>query len=47
MVLASRIAEGLLTGEQIAPDFAHGLRLHRVLDAIRASAATGTRQTLT
>ncbi|MEV0057045.1 Gfo/Idh/MocA family oxidoreductase [Saccharopolyspora shandongensis] len=40
------IAEGLRTGEQVAPDFAHGLRLHRVLDAIRASSATGTRQAL-
>lgn len=38
------IAEDLRAGERTAPDFAHGLRLHRILDAVRESTKTGTRQ---
>ncbi|MEU7939625.1 hypothetical protein [Microbispora bryophytorum] len=37
----------LRTGEGRVPDFARGLRLHGLLDAIRRSAETGTRQTFT
>lgn len=42
----AQIAEGLRTGQQTAPDFTRALRLHRVLDAIRASSETGERQRL-
>jgi predicted dehydrogenase len=40
----ARFADDLRTGARNTPDFAAGLRLHRMLDGIRLSAATGTRQ---
>jgi predicted dehydrogenase len=43
--LYARFAEDLRTGTRSTPDFEAGLRLHRLLDAIRRSAETGTRQT--
>ncbi|WP_327287555.1 Gfo/Idh/MocA family protein [Streptomyces sp. NBC_01198] len=39
-----RLALDLRTGAHSSPDFDAGLRLHRLLDAIRLSADTGTRQ---
>jgi predicted dehydrogenase len=39
--LYRRLAEDIRTGSAHTPDFAEGLRLHRLLDAIRRSAATG------
>ncbi|MEU5418447.1 Gfo/Idh/MocA family protein [Streptomyces sp. NPDC020799] len=42
----ARLAHDLRTGSHSVPDFAAGLRLHRLLDVIRLSAATGTRQPL-
>ncbi|MCK7624327.1 Gfo/Idh/MocA family oxidoreductase [Streptomyces sp. RS10V-4] len=44
--LYARLARDLRTGTRTVPDFTTGLRLHRLLDAIRRSAATGTRQTV-
>ncbi|MEU7884556.1 hypothetical protein AB0B54_03560 [Microbispora bryophytorum] len=45
--LYGALAADLRTGEGRVPDFARGLRLHGLLDAIRRSAETGTRQTFT
>ncbi|GAA2820781.1 Gfo/Idh/MocA family oxidoreductase [Saccharopolyspora taberi] len=42
--LYAEIAEGIDSGTQTAPDFAAGVRLHRLLDAIRLSADSGMRQ---
>jgi len=42
----ARLAQDLRTGSRSVPDFDAGLRLHRLLDAIRDSAQTGTRQVL-
>ncbi|WP_433473648.1 hypothetical protein ACQPZP_33255 [Spirillospora sp. CA-142024] len=42
----ARLALDLRTGSRGVPDFDAGLRLHRLLDAIRVSADTGTRQSL-
>ncbi|WP_328459589.1 Gfo/Idh/MocA family protein [Streptomyces sp. NBC_00448] len=42
----ARLALDLRTGSRSVPDFDAGLRLHRLLDAIRHSADTGTRQRL-
>ncbi|MFI9722884.1 Gfo/Idh/MocA family protein [Streptomyces sp. NPDC052396] len=42
----ARLALDLHTGSRSVPDFEAGLRLHRLLDVIRLSASTGTRQTL-
>ncbi|MCP2165217.1 Gfo/Idh/MocA family protein [Goodfellowiella coeruleoviolacea] len=42
--LYAQFATDLHTGSHHTPDFATGVRLHRLLDAIRASATTGTRQ---
>ncbi|WP_182887652.1 Gfo/Idh/MocA family protein [Microbispora sp. H10885] len=44
--LYAALAADLRTGGGRVPDFAHGLRLHGLLDAIRRSAETGTRQTV-
>ncbi|MFE6778638.1 Gfo/Idh/MocA family protein [Streptomyces sp. NPDC057702] len=41
----ARLARDLHTGSRDLPDFDTGLALHRLLDTIRLSAATGTRQT--
>lgn len=41
-----RIADDLRTGGRTTPDFDEGLRLHRLLDAVRRSAETGTRQSV-
>jgi predicted dehydrogenase len=41
------IAEDLRTGTRHAPDFAAGLRLHRLLDTVWLAAQTGTRQPVT
>ncbi|WP_405779683.1 Gfo/Idh/MocA family protein [Streptomyces sp. NBC_00859] len=43
--LYARLAGDLRTGGRSTPGFGEGLRLHRLLDAIRRSAGTGTRQT--
>ncbi|MDN3357468.1 Gfo/Idh/MocA family oxidoreductase [Actinomadura sp. DC4] len=43
--LYAELARDLRTGAHTVPDFDDALRLHRLLDAIRISAATGTRQT--
>ncbi|MDH6121174.1 Gfo/Idh/MocA family oxidoreductase [Kitasatospora sp. GAS204B] len=40
----AQFAADLRSGERTVPDFAAGLRLHRLLDAVRRSDATGTRQ---
>ncbi|NJP23668.1 Gfo/Idh/MocA family oxidoreductase [Microbispora sp. SCL1-1] len=45
--LYAALAADLRTGGERVPDFAHGLRLHGLLDAVRRSAETGTRQTVT
>ncbi|MEV7027358.1 Gfo/Idh/MocA family oxidoreductase, partial [Kitasatospora sp. NPDC093558] len=43
----ARLARDLRTGERTVPDFDAGVRLHRLLDAVRSSAdAGGTRQVL-
>lgn len=42
----ARLALDLHTGSRTAPDFDAGLRLHRLLDAIRLSTDTGARQPL-
>ncbi|WP_158887396.1 Gfo/Idh/MocA family protein [Amycolatopsis anabasis] len=42
--LYTRLAEDIRTGTRHVPDFAEGARLHRLLDAVRESAETGTRQ---
>ncbi|MEV1176827.1 Gfo/Idh/MocA family oxidoreductase [Nonomuraea sp. NPDC049784] len=42
----AQLALDLRTGSRSVPDFDAGLRLHRLLDAIRLSADTGTRQSL-
>jgi predicted dehydrogenase len=39
--LYRRLAGEIRTGERTVPDLAAGLRLHRILDAVRASAAGG------
>ncbi|WP_158795060.1 hypothetical protein [Streptomyces sp. NRRL S-337] len=44
--LYARPALDLRTGSRTVPDFDAGLRLHRLLDAIRLSAETGTRRTV-
>lgn len=41
-----RIREDLTGGTEQAPDFAHGLRRHRLLDAIERAAETGARQSI-
>ncbi|MEU1982257.1 Gfo/Idh/MocA family oxidoreductase [Nocardia sp. NPDC019395] len=41
--LYSQLAVDLRTGEQTIPSFETGLHMHRLLDAIRRSAETGTR----
>jgi predicted dehydrogenase len=40
----ARFADDLRTGAHGTADFETGLRLHRLLDTIRLSARTGTRQ---
>jgi predicted dehydrogenase len=42
--LYARLAADLRSGERTVPDFAEGLRLHRLLDAVRRADATGQRQ---
>jgi predicted dehydrogenase len=42
----ARLALDLRTGSRTVPDFDAALQLHRLLDAIRLSAGTGTRQAL-
>ncbi|MGN5636071.1 Gfo/Idh/MocA family protein [Streptomyces sp. AC154] len=42
----ARLAHDLRTGSRDSPDFEAGLRAHRLLDVIRLSAATGTRQSV-
>ncbi|TQF06623.1 Gfo/Idh/MocA family oxidoreductase [Kitasatospora acidiphila] len=44
--LYARLAADLRSGERTVPDFTDGLRLHRLLDAVRRSDATGQRQRL-
>ncbi|MEJ3657057.1 Gfo/Idh/MocA family oxidoreductase [Actinomycetes bacterium KLBMP 9759] len=44
--LYAQLADDIETGASGTPDFAAGVRLHRLLDAIRASAADGVRRTL-
>ncbi|MGE7439624.1 Gfo/Idh/MocA family protein [Kitasatospora sp. NPDC001175] len=44
--LYAGLASDIRTGSHTVPDFGAGLRLHRLLDAIRRSAGTGTRQLL-
>ncbi|MBL1094681.1 MULTISPECIES: Gfo/Idh/MocA family protein [Streptomyces] len=44
--LYARLARDLRTGARTVPDFDAGLRLHRLLDAIRLSAETGTRRSV-
>ncbi|GAA1985152.1 Gfo/Idh/MocA family protein [Kitasatospora viridis] len=44
--LYARLAADLRSGERTVPDFAEGLRLHRVLDAVRRAAGTGVRQSI-
>ncbi|MFG2846641.1 Gfo/Idh/MocA family protein [Kitasatospora sp. NPDC048296] len=44
--LYARLATDIRTGSPSVPGFDAGLRLHRLLDAIRRSAETGTRQHL-
>ncbi|MFF7470398.1 hypothetical protein [Streptomyces sp. NPDC008092] len=39
------IRHDLIHGTALAPDFAHAVRRHRLLDAIQRSAATGQRAT--
>jgi predicted dehydrogenase len=39
--LYRRLAEDIRIGSAHTPDFAEGLRLHRLLDAVRRSAASG------
>ncbi len=43
--LYQRLAEDIRTGERTVPDLAAGRRLHRILDAVRESAASGRRVT--
>lgn len=40
----AQLAADLRGGARTVPDFAEGLRLHRLLDAIRRSGRTGSRQ---
>ncbi|QXJ20844.1 Gfo/Idh/MocA family oxidoreductase [Actinomadura graeca] len=40
------LADDIATGTHSTPDFHAGLRVHRLLDAVRLSAETGRRQTL-
>ncbi|MEU0173826.1 Gfo/Idh/MocA family oxidoreductase [Streptomyces massasporeus] len=42
----ARLAADLANGTQTVPGFREGVRLHRLLDAVRHSAATGTRQSV-
>ncbi|MFB4301903.1 Gfo/Idh/MocA family protein [Actinomadura sp. NTSP31] len=42
----ARFAEDIRTGASTVPGFDTGLHVHRLLDAVRRSAGTGTRQTL-
>ncbi|MFC4135863.1 Gfo/Idh/MocA family protein [Hamadaea flava] len=42
--LYTQLARDIRSGTSEAPDFVAGLRLHRLLDTIRRSAETGTRQ---
>jgi predicted dehydrogenase len=42
--LYSRLADDIRTGAHTTPDFETGLHIHRLLDTIRRSAETGTRQ---
>jgi len=42
-----RIRADLDAGTRTAPDFAHALRRHRLLDAVESAAAGGTRQQIT
>ncbi|MCC9308787.1 Gfo/Idh/MocA family oxidoreductase [Kitasatospora sp. RB6PN24] len=42
--LYARLAADLRSGARTVPDFTDGLRLHRLLDAVRRSDATGRRQ---
>jgi predicted dehydrogenase len=44
--LYRQLAADLRTGRPRVPNFADGLRLHRLLDTIRDSAGTGTRRTV-
>ncbi|MVU76875.1 gfo/Idh/MocA family oxidoreductase [Nocardia sp. ET3-3] len=44
--LYARLAEDIRTGEHTVPSFETGLRMHRVLDAIRRSAESGAREPL-
>ncbi|GAA2281955.1 hypothetical protein GCM10010149_28130 [Nonomuraea roseoviolacea subsp. roseoviolacea] len=40
------LARDLRTGSHSVPDFDAGLRLHRLVDAVKLSADTGTRQSV-
>lgn len=42
----ARLADGIHTMEPRVPDFAHALRVHRLLDTIELAAHTGTRQSV-
>ncbi|WP_040810345.1 Gfo/Idh/MocA family protein [Nocardia concava] len=44
--LYARLAEDIRTGDHTVPTFDTGLRMHRVLDAIRRSADIGARQSI-
>lgn len=44
--LYTALAEDLRAGTRTLPDFHDGLRLHRLLDTVRHSAKTGTRQSV-
>ncbi|WP_232664251.1 Gfo/Idh/MocA family protein [Pseudonocardia sp. TRM90224] len=44
--LYAQLADDIETGGSATPDFAAAVRLHRLLDAVRASAADGTRRTV-
>ncbi|MEU6038089.1 Gfo/Idh/MocA family oxidoreductase [Actinomadura sp. NPDC047616] len=45
--LYARLAEDIIEDRRTVPGFDHAVRLHRLLDAIRLSADTGTRQPVT
>jgi predicted dehydrogenase len=40
--LYAALAQDIRTGGRTVPDFAHGVHVHRLLDAVRLSAETGT-----
>ncbi|WP_242886952.1 Gfo/Idh/MocA family protein [Actinomadura litoris] len=43
----ARLADDIRTGTDHTPDFHQGIRMHRLLDAVRESAGTGTRRAVT